>query len=41
MRMARDEAARLWGEALAQLGKAADHTEIYKYLASISGAHEE
>jgi 3-hydroxyisobutyrate dehydrogenase len=35
------DAARLWSEAVAQLGKSADHTEIYKYLASVAGAHEE
>jgi 3-hydroxyisobutyrate dehydrogenase len=36
-----DEAARLWSEALAHLGKSADHTEIFKYLASISGTQED
>jgi 3-hydroxyisobutyrate dehydrogenase len=34
-------AARLWSDAAAQLGKSADHTEIFKYLASISGARKE
>jgi len=34
-------AARLWSDASARLGKSADHTEIFKYLASVSGAHEE
>jgi 3-hydroxyisobutyrate dehydrogenase len=34
-------AARLWSNASAQLGNSADHTEIFKYLASISGADKE
>jgi 3-hydroxyisobutyrate dehydrogenase len=35
------EAARLWSEAAELLGKSADHTEIYKHIASIARANEE
>jgi 3-hydroxyisobutyrate dehydrogenase len=32
-----EEAARLWEEASAALGRGADHTEIYRYIAARSG----
>jgi 3-hydroxyisobutyrate dehydrogenase len=31
------DAAALWADASAALGKAADHTEIYKFLAASRG----